>query len=88
MAEYLTQNLVDLSGRGLRSHRAAELGFNHAEHAFHIRPFVVVGQERFPIEVVEVPHLLPQTIGWEACACSLAAILEGDIGVPPLSWMA
>jgi len=83
MAKYLTQNLVDLSGRGLRSDRAAELGFYHAEHTLHIRPFVVVGQERFPIEVVEVPHLVPEAIVASRVAShALGITLEGDVGRP------
>ena len=62
MAQNLTQNFVDLSSRGFGSNRATELRLNHGEGCLYIRPLVIMGQEAVPIEVVEVPHSIPETI--------------------------
>ncbi len=62
MAEYLTQNLVNLSSRGFRPNRTPKLGFYHAESSLSIRPLMIMLQENVPIEVIEMPHAIPQTI--------------------------
>lgn len=79
MAEDFTKNLVDLSNGGFSPDKAPELGFYHRESGFNVRPLVVMSQECFPIEAVEVPHPIPQPV---KCAVSLRAFaifLEGDI---------
>ena len=62
MAQNLAQNLVDLSSWGLGSDRTAELGLNHGEHRLHVRPLVVVLKKCSLIEVVVMPHTIPQAI--------------------------
>src|ERR1035438_339943 len=59
MANHFAQNLVDLSGRGLRSDRSAELSFEHRESSFDVRPLVVVRRELLPVKLVEVKHPAP-----------------------------
>ena len=81
MAEYLAQNLVNLSSWGFRPYRTTELGLNHAEHAFHIGTLVIMIQERVPIEVVEVPHPMPQSVVSSAAGSrALGITLEGNVG--------
>jgi hypothetical protein len=83
MAENLAQNLVDLSSRCLSPNRTTELSLNHRESGLHIRPLVVVSQERFPIEVVEVPHSVPQAvIGSCRASHSPSIALERNVGYP------
>ncbi len=62
MTKHLAKNLVDLSSWSLRPNRTAELSLNHGEDSFDIGPLVVMLQEGFPIEVVEVPHPIPQPV--------------------------
>lgn len=62
MAKYLAKNLIDLSSRSLSPNRTTELGLYHREGGFHIRPLVVMLQKGFPIEVVEMPHSVPQAV--------------------------
>ena len=54
MAENLAKNLINLSDRGFSPDETAELRFNHGEGSLHIRPLVVVAQERFPIEIFTI----------------------------------
>lgn len=56
----LAQNFVDLSGRRLSTDAGSELGFNHMERRFHIRPLVVVLKEFFAIVGKELKHSPPQ----------------------------
>ena len=64
MAKNLAENLVNLSGRTLGPDRTAKLGLNHREGSLDIRPLVIVGKKRISIEVVEMPHALPEFTVW------------------------
>ena len=78
MAEYLTQNLVNLSDRGSSPNKTAELALHHGESCFYVRPFVIMLQEGFPIEVAEMPGAIPQTIGFMMMVTDASGIdLEG-----------
>ena len=79
MTQNLTKNFIDLSGWGFGSNRSAELAFNHAESSFDIRPLVIMLQESIPIEVVEVPHLIPQTVKLFATLTTFGIAFEWDI---------
>src|ERR1700733_1294778 len=65
VAEHLAQNLVDLRGRRLSANARAELGLNHVERRFYIRPLMVVLEEFFAVVGEKVEHALPEgaTIG-------------------------
>lgn len=67
MAKHLTQNFVDLSNRGLGTYSTAELHLNHGVNGFGVRPLVVMLHKGFPVEVVIMPHAMPQTIELEPC---------------------
>ena len=45
VADDLAQNLVDLALLGLGAQRPAELGLDHGEGRFDVRPLVVVGRK-------------------------------------------
>jgi hypothetical protein len=62
MAKHLAQNLIDLSNWSLGPDRTPELCLYHGEGGLDIRPLVVMLQESIPIEVVEVPHPVPQPV--------------------------
>lgn len=62
MTEHFAQHFVNLSSRRLAANRAAELRLNHGEGSLYVRPLVIMSQEAFPIEVVEVPHFIPETV--------------------------
>jgi len=62
MAQDLAQDLVDLSNRGFSSYKATELSLNHGEYGFGVRPFVIVLHKDFSVEVIEMPHGMPQPI--------------------------
>lgn len=79
MAENLTKNLVNLSDRGFSPYRTPEFCFYHREGGFHIRPLVIMGQELFPIEVVKVPHSLPQSVKCTIPLSTLAIGFKWDI---------
>ena len=80
VAENLAQNLIDLSGWGFSPNRTAELGFYHRERGLYIRPLVVMTQKSVPVEVVVVPHSVPQTVITSCGASHSPSIaLEGDI---------
>ena len=83
MAENLTKDFINLSGRGFSSNRATELGFYHRESGFYIRPFVIMLQEGFSIEAEIMPHSIPQSI--KTCcgtSPSPSIVFEGDVGCP------
>jgi hypothetical protein len=79
MAKHFTQNFIDLSGGSLSPNRTAELCLYHREDGLHIRPLVVVLQEGFLVEVVEVPHVLPEAVKCTVPLRSLAVGLEWNI---------
>jgi len=80
MTKHLAQNLVDLGGGGLSPNRTPELSLNHREGGLHVRPLVVVPQEGFTVEVVVVPHPVPQAVV-ASCGASHppGVTLEGDV---------
>ncbi len=82
MTQNLTKYLVNLSNRGFGTNRTAELGFYHREGSLNIRPLVVVGKESIPIEIVEVPHTIPQTVKWFAPLTTFGITFEWDIWYP------
>jgi hypothetical protein len=83
-ADVMTQNLakdfVDLSDGGFCPNRTPKLSLYHREGGFDIRPLVIVLHKGFLVEVVEVPHSLPETIVCPVPLRSLAVVLEGYIG--------
>jgi len=79
MTQNLTENLIDLSYRGFSSNRATELHLNHGEDRLDIRPFVIMLQKGFPIEVVEVPHSMPKPIKLFTSLATFGIAFEGDI---------
>ena len=80
MAKNLAKNFINLSDRGFSSNRSPELGLNHGEGGLHIRPLVIMSQESIPIEVVEVPHAIPETVKLMMIVSHASRIdLEGDI---------
>ncbi len=62
MAQNLAQYLINLSYGSLRTNEATKLALNHREGSFCVRPLVVVLQEGFPIEIIEVPHAIPEPV--------------------------
>ncbi len=62
MAKNLAKHFINLSNRGFSPNRSPELSLYHREGGFHVRPLMIVSQEGIPIEVVEVPHSLPQPV--------------------------
>lgn len=62
MAKDFTENFIDLSGRSLSPNHCPELHFNHGVSSLGIRPLVVMRKKGFPIEIVVIPHFLPDTI--------------------------
>ncbi len=79
MTKHFAQNLVDLSSRSLSPNRTAELSLYHREGGFDIRPLMVMLQEDIPVEVVEVPHPLPETIKTVITLTALRIVFEGYI---------
>lgn len=81
MAEHFTQNFIDLSNGGFCPNRTAELGLYHREGTLHIRPLMIMSQELFPVEVVEVPHSMPQAVITSSGASHTPSVaLEWDVG--------
>ena len=81
MTQNLAQNLVHLSNGSLCPNRSPKLSLYHAECGFDIRPLVIVLQETVSIEVVEVPHSVPQPIELMMVVSHASRVhLEGDIG--------
>ena len=78
MAQDLAQNLIHLSYGSLGANRATELHLNHRKDCFHVRPLMVMLQKGFPIEVVEVPHLVPETV--ELTPHASCPLFEGNVG--------
>jgi hypothetical protein len=62
MTEYLTKNFINLSNRGFRPNRTAELRFYGREGTFRIASLVIPLHEGFSIELVEVPHVIPKAV--------------------------
>ena len=86
VTKHFAQDLIDLSGGSLSPNRTPELCFNHGEGGFDIRPLVVVLQEGVPVEVVEVPHPVPQPIELVVVVSRAGGVnLEGDKSRPALS---
>lgn len=61
VAEDLRENLIHLRGRRLGANSRAELGLNHMERGFHVRPLMVVLKELFAIIGEEVESASPQS---------------------------
>lgn len=81
MAQNLTEDFVDLGSRCLSPNSTTELALNHIEGRLDVRAFVVVLQEGFPVEVIEVKHSTPQPVKFVmAVLLSCGIGLEGDIG--------
>ena len=80
VAENLTKDFINLSDRGFSPYRTSELALNHGEGGLDIRPFVIMSKEGFPIEVVEVPHPLPESIKGLGSLTTLRVTSERDIG--------
>ena len=79
MTKHLAQDLVDLSGRRLGPNCTAEFSLYHREGSLDIRPLVVMLQEGFPVEVVEVPHPVPQAVKLVMVVSHAGRVdLEGD----------
>jgi hypothetical protein len=80
MAQYLAKDFINLSRWRLGTNRTAKLGFYHGKGSLHIRPLVVVLHKGFSIEVVEMPHSMPQAI-IASCGTphSPSITFEGDI---------
>jgi hypothetical protein len=81
MAEHLAQDLVDLGGWVLGPNRTPELCLYHGEGGLHVRPLVIMLQEGLTVEVVVVPHPVPQAVvagRWASHPPGVA--LEGNVG--------
>ena len=67
MAEYFTQNLINLSGIIFAPDSVSKLALNHAENCLHIRAAMVVRQEILTIEHEPMVHLRPVgvVVDWE-----------------------
>ena len=83
MTKDFTKNFVDLSSWSFRPNRTTELSFNHREDSLYVRPLMVVSQEAIPIEVVEVPHLVPQAVKAMIPLIAFGEGLEWDIRRSP-----
>ena len=79
MTKYLTENFIDLSDWCFCPNHSTELHLNHGEGGFSIRPLVVMLHKDFAIEVVIMPHALPQTIKRLVTLTTLRVAFEGDI---------
>jgi hypothetical protein len=80
MTQNLAENFVHLSRWGFRPNRSPELHLNHAESAFNVRPLMVMFKEGTPIELVEVPHAMPQAVETVLLVSNpVRSVLEGDI---------
>ena len=62
MAKNLTKDFVDLSNRGFCSNHCSEFYLNHGVSSFNVRPLVIMSEEIIPIEVVVMPHSIPETV--------------------------
>ena len=81
MTKYLAKNFINLSSRGFGSDGSSELCLNHTEGGFNVRPLMIMLQEGFSIEVVEMPHAIPQAIKFMMMvACTSRIDLKWDIG--------
>ncbi len=80
MTKDFTKNFINLSDRSLSPDRRAKLGFYHGEGCLHIRPLVVVSQECVLVEVVVVPHPIPQPVKLVVLVPHASGVrLEGNI---------
>lgn len=80
MAKHFTENLINLSSRGLSPNRTPEFPFNHGEGGLDIRPLMVMLQERLTVEVVEVPHPIPEAVELMMVVAHTGGVdLEGDV---------
>jgi hypothetical protein len=59
MAKHLAKKLVDLSDRRLGAKPRSELGLNHGEGRFDVRPLVVVRQEFLAAIAEQMKRPLP-----------------------------
>src|SRR5437764_162562 len=62
MTQHLAECFVDLRGFGFTSQPFPKLCLNHRKGCFDVRPLVIVHQEFFALEAVEVEKLLPEII--------------------------
>ena len=81
MTKDFTESFINLGGRGFCPNRSPKFSFNHAKGSLSIRPLMVMLQERFPIGVVEMPHMIPQPVKLMMVVSHACRIgLEGNIG--------
>jgi len=62
MTQDFAKDFVDLSDRGLSPDRTPKFALNHKEGRLNIRPLVVMLHKGFLVEIVEVPHSVPQAV--------------------------
>ncbi len=85
MTKHLAENFVDLSNRGFRPNRSPEFALYHGEGGFHVRPLVIVAKERISVEVVEVPHTIPEAVKFMVVIPHASRIrLERNVGYTAL----
>ena len=82
MAQNLTQDLIDLGNRRLGTDKAAELGLDHRKSSFHVAALVIMGKKGRAVEVVEVPHPLPEAIEFMGFPHTVRVRTERDVGSP------
>lgn len=76
MTQNLAQDFIDLSNRSFGANRTAELHFNHGVNGFSVRPLVIVLHKDFPIEIIEMPHAMPQAVKWFIALAAFGVALE------------
>ena len=60
MTKNFGKDLVDLSGVRLSANAGSELGLDHVERRFNVRPLMVVREELLAIVDEKLVHLTPQ----------------------------
>ncbi len=79
MTKHFAKSFVNLSGQALTSQPLAELRFDHRKRRFDVAPFVVVSQEFFTMEIIEVQHASPELRLRAIVGLNLRVRLERDI---------
>lgn len=83
MAQNLAQNLIDLGNWSLCPDYSPELCLYPRKYTFRIRPLMIMLQKDFPIELVEMPHTIPQDVEFMMMVSHTSGIdLEEDKGRP------
>ena len=60
VAEHFAQRFVNLRGHGLAPQPLTELRLDHMKGRFDVGPLVIVRQEFFAMQAVEMEHAIPQ----------------------------